>query len=139
MNHLFILLKILILLLLLSCQRSEIFNLSITPLKRGAVMDPSQINFLNEYYIIENVTVRLVEMDAKAGYRLMLASSIEKKSDLEYIVKIKNTGFSNGEIIRIEDVRNSLLRAKQGVNSHVAFNEMVESIIIENDSLKIIH
>jgi hypothetical protein len=137
MNHLFILLKILILLLLLSCQRSEIFNLSITPLKRGAVMDPSQINFLNEYYIIENVTVRLVEMDAKAGYRLMLASSIEKKSDLEYIVKIKNTGFSNGEIIRIEDVRNSLLRAKQGVNSHVAFNEMVESIIIENDSLKI--
>ena len=100
-------------------------------------MDPSQINFLNEYYIIENVTVRLVEMDAKAGYRLMLASSIEQKSDLEYIVKIKNTGFSNGEKIRIEDVHNSLMRAKQGLNSHVAFNEMIERISIENDSLKI--
>jgi hypothetical protein len=137
LKNLFVMLKILILLLLLSCQRSEIFNLSITPLKRGAVMDPSQINFLNEYYIIENVTVRLVEMDAKAGYRLMLASSIEQKSDLEYIVKIKNTGFSNGEKIRIEDVHNSLMRAKQGLNSHVAFNEMIERISIENDSLKI--
>jgi hypothetical protein len=128
----------LVMFLCMSCEKSNILNMSMTPLKRGTVMDPSRIYFLNEYYLIENLTVRLVEMDAKSGYKLMLASSIEQKSETEYVVKLKKTSFSNGEVITIDDVRDSLLRAKNNTNSHVPFSEIVQSITSEKDSLRII-
>lgn len=112
--------------------------MSMTPLQRGTVMDPSRIYFLNEYYLIENLTVRLVEMDSKSGYKLMLASSIVQKTDLEYDVKIRKTGFSNGELVKIDDVKDSLIRAKGNKGSHIPFGEIVESIsVVDNDVLKI--
>lgn len=111
--------------------------MSMTPLQRGTVMDPSRIYFLNEYYLIENLTVRLVEMDAQVGYKLMLASSIEEKSELDYEIKIRKTAFSNGEIINVEDVRDSLLRATGNKNSHIPFGDIVEKITSENDTVKI--
>lgn len=111
--------------------------MSMTPLKRGTVMDTSKIYFLNEYYILENLTVRLVEMDVKAGYKLMLASSIKQTSDTLYEIQIRETSFSNGEPVTLEDVKESLLRAKRSQNSHVAFNEIVKGIEIKNSILQI--
>lgn len=121
----------------MSCEKSNTLTMSLTPLKRGAVMDPSRIYFLNEYYILENLTLRLVEMDAKTGYKLMLAASIDQINDSEYVIKIKETYFSNGELITVEDVRDSLMRAKDNKNSHVPFAEIVESIKTENNVLNI--
>ncbi|HXH29536.1 MAG TPA: ABC transporter substrate-binding protein [Bacteriovoracaceae bacterium] len=121
----------------MSCQKNDEIKMSLTPLKRGVVLDTSKIYFLNEYYILENLTVRLVEMDLKTGYKLMLASEIHQKSDLLYEIKIRETFFSNGEALTINDVINSLLRAKQSINSHVAFSEIVESITLEKDIIQI--
>ncbi len=123
--------------LISSCSQNTTLTMSMTPLKRGTVMDPSRIYFLNEYYIIENLTVRLVEMDAKTGYKNMLASEIKQISDLEYHIKIKETFFSNGDRVTLEDVKNTLIRAKNNVNSHVALKEILHEISIQDDTLKI--
>lgn len=128
---------LLLLSILMSCQKTEILTMSITPIKRGTVMDPSKIYFLNEYYLIENLSVRLVEMDARAGYKMMLASSIDQISDVEYKIQIKETYFSNGELITIEDVYKSFQRASHHENSHVAMKTFVDEITIDGKSLKI--
>jgi len=126
---------IFILLLFLSCQKSNYINLSMTPLQRGTVMDPARIYFLNEYYVIENLTVRLVEMDTKVGYKFMLASSIDQKTDTEFHVKIKETSFSNGDPVTLLDVQNSFKRAMTNKSSHIPFGEIVESLEIQGNAL----
>lgn len=100
-------------------------------------MDPSRVYFLNEYYLIENLSVRLVEMDANSGYKLMLASSITQKSDTEYQVQIKDSKFSNGELIALEDVKRSLERATKNKNSHINFSEILKDLKIEDGFLSI--
>lgn len=100
-------------------------------------MDPARIYFLNEYYILENLTVRLVEMDTKVGYKFMLASSIDQKSDTEFHVKIKATSFSNGEPITLLDVKNSFERAILNKGSHIALGEIVQNLEIKNNALVI--
>lgn len=119
----------------MGCSKPDHLVLSMTPLQRGTVMDPSQIYFLNEYYIIENLTVRLVEMDSVLGYKLMLASKIDQKSPTRYEIRIRDTGFSDGEKITVEHVKDSLKRASQNANSHVAFKEIVKKIESKNDVL----
>lgn len=121
---------------LLSCNKEKFhLNMSLTPLHKGTVLDTSKIYFLNEYYILENTAVRLLEMDAKKGYKLMLASEIIKKNDLRFEIKIRPTYFSNGEPITINDVKNTLIRAKASKNSHIAFSELVDNIEVKEDVL----
>ena len=110
---------ILLIFMNVSCQKTEYLNLSLTPLQRGTVMDPSRIYFLNEYYLIENLSARLVEMDSKSGYKFMLASKIEQDSDLEYRIQIRTTHFSNGDPLTLEDVKASFERALSKTGSHV--------------------
>jgi hypothetical protein len=126
---------LLVLIMIASCQKSNTLNMSLTPLKKGTVLDPSRIFFLNEYYLLENMTVRLVEVDAKAGYKLMLASRIDQKSETEYEVEIKETYFSNGEKITLNDVKASFLRAMSSKNSHLPVAELIDSVEVNGDKL----
>lgn len=96
-------------------------------------MDPTRIYFLNEYYLIENLTVRLVEMDTKIGYKLMLASKIEEKNINEFHIRINKTYFSNGELITVEDVKRSFERALKNKTSHVPLRELVQNLEIKED------
>lgn len=132
-----VILKILFFILMHGCNYNNTLKMSMTPLQRGTVMDPASIYFLNEYYLIENLTVRLVEMDARIGYKLMLASEVKKENDTTYIIKIKETYFSNGEKITVEDVRRSLERARSKKSSHIPFHEIVESISTSSDTVTI--
>lgn len=124
-----------ILILFQSCQKYSDLTMSLTPLKKGTVLDPSRIYFLNEYYLIENMSVRLVEMDASSGYKFMLASQINQKSETEWEVEIKETFFSNGERVTLEDVKSSFLRAKNNKNSHIPLNDLLESLEISGNKL----
>lgn len=121
----------------MSCNKDSIVRVSITPLKVGTVMDPSRVYFLNEYYLIENLSSRLVEMDAKLGYKLMLASSIDEITETQYQIKLKKSFFSNGEEITVLDVLNSFKRAMGNKNSHVQLSSLVEKLEIKNNVLNI--
>ncbi len=128
---------IFIILTLIGCNNHHLLTISMTPLKRGTVMDPTRIYFLNEYYLIENLTVRLVEIDAQVGYKLMLASEISKPNDREVHIKIKDAYFSSGEKISLTDVKNTLDRARKNINSQVPLKEIIHEISISGDTLKI--
>lgn len=107
-------------------------NVSITPLQKETVMDPSTVYFLNEYYLIENLSSRLVEMDAKDGYRHMLASNITTENNIDYVITLKETYFSNGELITSTDVKKSFERAMGNRNSHIKISEIVKDITIKS-------
>ena len=122
----------------MACSNKDILNVSITPLAQETVMDPSTVYFLNEYYLIENLSLRLVEMDAKEGYKLMLASSINIDiSKKIYRISIKETYFSNGDRVLIEDVKKSFTRAMGNNNSHINLKEIVKSISIDGEELRL--
>jgi ABC-type oligopeptide transport system substrate-binding subunit len=126
---------LLVLIMLASCHHSNTLNMSLTPLKKGTVLDPSRIFFLNEYYLLENMTVRLVEVDAKAGYKLMLASRIDQRSETEFEIEIKETYFSNGDRVTAENVKASFLRAMSSKNSHLPVADLLESVEVKSNKL----
>lgn len=125
------------LVLTFSCNKDSTIRVAITPLNVGAVMDPSKVYFLNEYYLIENLSSRLVEMDAKLGYKLMLASSVTEVTKTHYQIKLKKSFFSNGEEITVLDVLKSFKRAMGEKNSHVQLSSLFERLEIEGSVLNI--
>lgn len=81
------------------------------PLKDKATLEPSLVRFSLEYYYLDNMTIRLVELEANGTYANSLAERIifsNNKKDLT--IKIKEAYFSNGDRVTSSDVVNSFKR-----------------------------
>lgn len=126
------------LLLLVSCSKDPtVITVSLASKKKTENLDTRLIQYTAEFYLLENLTSRLVSLDESGEYKLDLAESIVELNELEYQLKIKENYFSNGERIRLEDVKASFERIVKYGSSHINFRNDVERIDIVGDVLKV--
>lgn len=134
------LLTLFILICFANCSRnSNMLTVLLNPKKLDQHLDPVSIPYTNDFHLLENLVTRLVSFDEKGNYQFELASSIKPLNELEYIITIKETFFSNGEKIIANDVKETFDRVLRKGASHVNLRELVHSIAVLNDTtLKII-
>lgn len=127
---------LLILLLCCSCiNGSNTVTVALAPQKIGLILDPLSTQYTNQFYLLENLTQRLVSFDETGNYKLELAQSITKTNELEFVIKIKNGYFSNGDPITLVDVKKSLDRTISRGSQHVDLKEYVSKTEIKNNAL----
>lgn len=112
-------------------------TVSLTPKNLDSPLEVRSINYTNEFYLLENLTTRLVSLDESGEYKLELAENIKEINELEYVIKIKENYFSNGEKISPEDVKKSLMRTILSGSNHVQLLESVRGIEVEKDSVRV--
>lgn len=117
--------------------RSDLITVALRPNKSSELLDPRKIQFTSEFFLLENLTARLVRFDENGDYQLDFASDVKKISETEFDVKIKKSGFSNGEPITLDDVKNSIERTAQRGSNHVNLKEILKEVSVEGDKLKI--
>lgn len=121
---------------LISCSKEHsMIVVSLAPQKVDGTLDPLDTQYTNQFYLLENLTSRLVALDKTGQYKLDLAESIVEGHEREYIIKIKECFFSNGERVSLEDVKNSLDRTINNGSRHVDLKNVVEKTEIKNNSL----
>lgn len=129
---------LLILLLVSSCDsKPEMVRVALTSKYLDSILDTSKIQYTNEFFLLENLTSRLVSFTESGEYELDLASDIKKEGNTKFRIKIRESYFSNGERITLSDVKNTFHRAIQNGSSFVNLNGYVKSIKIEQDALVI--
>lgn len=127
---------ILLALTLISCSREgNMLSVLLNPKRLDQHLDTKSIPYTNDFYILENLTTRLLSLDEKGNYQMELASSFEKVSELEYAAEIRETYFSNGELITLQDVEQTFLRIKKFDSSHVKLSEILEDIEIKSKKI----
>lgn len=99
-------------------------------------LDPRAIPYTNDFYILENLTTKLLSFDENGNYQLELASNVKKINELEYHFKIKRTFFSNGELVELVDVKKTFERIMKYGSSHADLKDLIHSIEIVEDTLR---
>ncbi len=121
---------------LIGCQKGpDMITASLTSRYLTSSLDPSYIQFTHEFFLLENLTSRLVRLDENGSYQLDLASDIERTSPTIFRIKIKDSHFSNGEKISVEDVKNTLQRNIRLGASHANLKEFIDSVHVDGDVL----
>lgn len=92
--------------------KARSLNILLQPIKiNTTVLDPAHFSFIYEYQYLENLTLRLFELNSKGLYQNMLADKVTENNDgTEFKIKIKDTYFFNGEKIVSQDIVNSFKR-----------------------------
>jgi len=82
------------------------------PITKGSIIDPAKVRLAAEYYYIENMTIRLIELLNSGEYENQLAENIEYKNGKKDIYfTIKDAFFSDGTKITTRDIVNTIKRA----------------------------
>ena len=81
--------------------------------KRTEALDPSSLRFVQEYFILDNVTAKLVQIKTDGAYQNDLAESFSFSNDkLTIDIKLRdNAKFSDGSSITTQDVAKSFKRS----------------------------
>ena len=76
-------------------------------------LDPSRLRYVQEYYVLDNVTTKLIQMGQNNEYKNDLAESFNFSDDKRTIdIKLRNDArFSDGSPITSEDVAKSFKRS----------------------------
>lgn len=83
----------------------------LSKLNKDSFLDPSFYRFSTEYVYLDNLSIRLIQLDKNGNYTRYLASSIHESDDkLKYSFSIKEAYFSDGTKITLEHVLKSLKR-----------------------------
>ncbi len=110
------------------------------------LLDPTNLKFTPEYYLLENLSAGLVYEDWKnaGNARSRLAERWEKISDYKWVLYIrKNLKWSNGSDIKLEEIVNHFKDLRQLPSRHISlikkmdfisYNEKDNSIIFESKS-----
>ncbi len=101
-------------------------------------LDTRLISYVSEFYLLENLTARLVSMNEDGSYQLELASKIDVITPQEYTIEIRESYFSNGDRITIQDVYESLARVLKFNSSHVVLKDVVKSINVKDGKLHVL-
>jgi MarR-like DNA-binding transcriptional regulator SgrR of sgrS sRNA len=135
-------LKILLLFSLsfIGCNRdSSMLTVLLNPKKLDSHLDPLSIPYTNDFYLLENLTVKLLSLDEKGNYQLDLAKSIKPLNERSYLIAIKESYFSNGELITSEDVKRTILRSAGVATSHTILKDLIESVeVISKTELRVL-
>lgn len=146
MKKIFILLSVIITILLFSCNKKENTIQEKNQRKVVSLAQKSEIKTLDPQKATDSISARIIFLTTERLFYINeigkieneLAKSIEKVDSKNYIITIKkDTVFSNGEILTIDDVIFSLERARNLPSTAKDF-EMIQKIEkIDEYSLKI--
>ncbi len=99
-------------------------------------MDPAFINFAQQYFIIDNMTIKLIGIGYQDEYTNELAQSVEFSEDKKTIyIELKKAKFSDGSYIKAIDVAKSLKRAILLGSPHTN----IEDLWLGSENLKTIN
>lgn len=108
-------------------------------LNKEKFVDPSNLEYIYEYYLLENLAVNLVkdQKDYYFEYAPQLASSWEL-IDNKFILKINDIfSWSDGTKISLNDIQKSLKNSIASNSRHLVLLNKVESILINEDQNQI--
>lgn len=112
---------------------NEHITVLLKPTLHNDVLDPSYIQYTADYFLLENLTLRLIGLSSKGLYENILAESISSNEDKSvYTVKIKPAHFSNGEQISLKDVYFSIKR----ILIHGSTHSNIKEFILGGDHVK---
>lgn len=100
-----------------------------------SVLDPTQLWLADKYVMMDNIVIKLVHINSKNDYELILAEKIEISNDgTEIDIKLKKAYFSDGTLITAKDVIASLKRLVILGSAHIP----IKDIILQAENLKTI-
>lgn len=103
------------------------------------VIDPTSVDMIHRYYLIDNMSSKLVYVNQKNDYEYILAEEIKKENDYSYLIRIKEQAFfSNGDPVKAIDFVNSFKRLILYGSPHIPLKDIVkdsEKIKSINDSI----
>jgi ABC-type oligopeptide transport system substrate-binding subunit len=120
-------LVVLFLLAIVGCAKKESEIRAIFPYNpNDDIVDPAKLDITHRYYVMDNISAKLLIVNHQNDYEFILAESIVLISDTEYEIKLKNNiVFSNGEEIVADDVIRSFKRMILLGSSHVPMKDIV--------------
>lgn len=135
--------------MLSGARMNEHITVLLKPTLSNDVLDPSYIQYTADYFLLENLTLRLIGLSSKGLYENILAESVSANENKSiYTIKIKPAYFSNGEQITLKDVYYSIKRILVNGSTHSNIKEFliggdhvktldddVEGLQIKGDSL----
>ncbi|MBP6217725.1 MAG: hypothetical protein KA436_03980 [Oligoflexales bacterium] len=96
--------------------------------KGQKLLDPQNLNYIYEYYLLENLGSVLLREDARepGGYRAELMEGYQQESSYSWAFVLKrDLRWSDGSLIQAEDLAQSLLRlSKKGSRHHLILNDL---------------
>lgn len=108
-------------------------------------IDPSNLSLSDQYIVVDNILIKLLEINKNNDYQPLLAKEIKvSENRLNYEFIIKKAKFSDGTSITTNDVVKSLSRVIIKGSSHVPLKEIIsgaehlKSINDQIDGLKIL-
>ena len=111
----------------MNTQNEETLSIIITNLKNDRELDPIDYRFGVQYVYLDNLNIRLVQLDSNGNYEKYLASSIKVSEDkLHYHFTIKDAYFSDGTKITLTDVLKSFKRAILHNTPHTTPKEFIK-------------
>ena len=91
------------------------------------ILDPTDTTITYKYQLLDNLNIKLIDLNKQNDYELLLAESIDTSADKKtYRIKIRDAVFSNGDSIQARDVINSLKRLILSGSSHVPLKNHVQ-------------
>jgi len=106
----------------------------------GNKLDPATLRFVQEYFILDNLAVKLVYLSANESYENELAESITfSESNKTIQIKLKMAYYSDGSLITATDVAKSFKRAIINGAPHIDIDRLfigASSLKHINDSIQ---
>jgi len=98
-----------------------------------SVLDPSQLWLADKYVVMDNLSIKLVHINSKNDYELVLADKIDISNDGRTVdIKLKTAFFSDGTQITAHDVARSFKRLALQGSAHIP----IRDIVLGADKLK---
>ncbi|MBY0518453.1 MAG: hypothetical protein K2P81_16195 [Bacteriovoracaceae bacterium] len=92
-----------------------------------AKVDPSELNSVSQYFIADNIGLKLLHVNQSNDYEKILAESIEFNNDrTEIIITIKDAKFSDGSSITSTDVKNTFKRMMVKGSPHIPLKDFIK-------------
>jgi len=119
---------LLVLSILCGCMQSSKKIKALTPVDgEFSDLDPSELNSVSKYFILDNIGIKLLHVNHKNDYEMILAREIKVSEDkLRVNIKIKNLNFSDGSPIRAIDVARSINRLIVRGSAHIPFKDFIK-------------
>ena len=92
-----------------------------------SILDPSQLWLTDRYIVMDNISIKLVHINSKNDYELILAERLDMSPDGRSVkIKIRSAFFSDGSPITSNDVERSFKRLILRGSAHIPIKDIVE-------------
>jgi len=91
------------------------------------MVDPSDLKSISTYFLIDNLGIKLLHVNAKNDYEHILAEKISFDDSKKIVtIRIKDALFSDGSTITSNDVLNTLKRLIVVGSAHIPIKDFID-------------